>query len=608
LQRTTGAEAGAGPGVLLLEIAWEVCNQVGGIYTVLRSKAPWMLERWGERYCAVGPWFPERAAVEFEPSAGADWSERTVEQARALGLVAHAGHWLVPGRPRAILLEHALPTPELDALKYRLWRELGIESPAGDALIDGALGFGEAVRKLVLATCREWSGAEAAQARRVLAHFHEWQGSVGLLLLPRAELPLATVFTTHATSLGRYVASSGRDLYDELGRIDPDAEAARYGIRCQHQIERSCARRADALTTVSPITAEECSGLLGRAPDAITPNGLNIERYDVGHDFQTLHAEYKERIHLFTMAHFFPCRAFDLDRTLYFFTSGRFEPRNKGFDLCLEVMARLNAELHAAALDVTVVLFIVTQRATRSLEPAALHRRGVLDELRGVAQRMVDDVGERLFRRGAAGERVSLDELVDDAWLLRFRRTQHALRSERLPLLCTHVLEDESGDPILNHVRALGLRNAPDDPVKLVYHPDFISSVNPLWGIEYEQFVRGCHLGIFPGTYEPWGYTPLECIALGVPAVTSDLAGFGRYVDERFRDPGSWGLTVLHRRGRSFHDAAADLARVLLDFCRLDRRGRIALRNAVAQHAWDFDWSSLGTAYHDVHDRVLAAR
>jgi glycogen(starch) synthase len=230
----------------------------------------------------------------------------------------------------------------------------------------------------------------------------------------------------------------------------------------------------------------------------------------------------------------------------------------------------------------------------------------VLEELQSVAKHVTQSVGEELFRRGAAGERVRLDDLVDDYWRLRFLRTQHALRANRLPLLATHLLEDEANDPVLQQLRALGLRNAAEDPVKVVYHPEFVTSVNPLWGLEYEQFVRGCHLGIFPSTYEPWGYTPLECIALGVPAVTSDLAGFGRYVMERFPDYEQWGMSVLRRRGRSFDEAAADLSAQLLEFCRMDRRGRIALRNSVAQRAWDFDWTDLGHAYHAVHDLALA--
>lgn len=607
--RTPVATERPEPGVLLLEISWEVCNQIGGIYQVLRSKVPCMVDRWQDRYCMVGPWIPDKAAVEFEPVPATGWQARVVERLAAAGVIAHTGRWLVTGRPCAILLEHRLGADALNDAKRRLWQEFGIESPSRDVLIDDTIGFGETVRKLVEATCHEWLAEQSGRVRgprRVLAQFHEWLGSAALPMLRRRNLPLSTVFTTHATSLGRYIASSEGDFYDRLSAIDPDAEATRYGIRCQHQIERTCAREAQLLTTVSPLAGEECTWLLGRSPDAITPNGLNIERFDVGHDFQTLHAQYKERIHRFTMGHFFPSYAFDLDRTLYFFTSGRFEPRNKGFDLCLEAMARLNAELRRASLGVTAVLFIVTHRPTRSLHPAALHARGVLEELRSVAQHVTQSVGEELFRRGAAGERVRLDDLVDDYWRLRFRRTQHALRANRLPLVATHLLEDEPNDPVLQQVHALGLHNAAEDPVKIVYHPEFVTSVSPLWGLEYEQFVRGCHLGIFPSTYEPWGYTPLECIALGVPAVTSDLAGFGRYVMERFPDYAQWGMNVLHRRGRTFDEAAADLTAQILEFCRMERRGRIALRNSVAQRAWDFDWTDLGRAYHAVHDRALA--
>jgi glycogen(starch) synthase len=173
--------------------------------------------------------------------------------------------------------------------------------------------------------------------------------------------------------------------------------------------------------------------------------------------------------------------------------------------------------------------------------------------------------------------------------------------------MCTHVLDDPGNDPVLGHLRHLGLSNTAEDRVKVVYHPDFISPANPLWGLEYEQFVRGCHLGVFPSCYEPWGYTPLECLAMGVPAITSDLAGFGRFVQDAFPDHDRWGLQVLPRRGVRYHDAAAELTERILSFCRLDRQGRISLRNEVALHSNAFDWSVLAAAYHEAHDRALAA-
>jgi glycogen synthase len=596
-------------GAVLFEVAWEVCNQVGGIYQVLRSKAATIGERWHDKYCLIGPYVEAKAALEFEPVRASGWMGRLVAALREEGLVVHHGRWLVPGNPRVLLIEHSLPPEELNKVKFRLWSDHRIESPSTDPLIDGAISFGDAVRRVLEKAAHFWCGPGARgrqmQDRRVAAHFHEWLGGLALPMLRKADLPIACIFTTHATLLGRYIASNEEGFYDRLPTIRPEVEAERYGVKTQYQMERTCAHQAHVFTTVSSITGEECAHLLGRAPDLVLPNGLNIPQYYAAHQMQILHAEYKEKLHQFTMGHFFPSYAFDLDKTLYFFTSGRYEPRNKGFDLCLEALARLNAELKSQDLGVTVVFFIVTHRPTRSLNPVSLEKRGVLNELRDVCREIMEGVGEKLFRHGAAGERIHLDDQVDEYWRLRYKRTQFALKTNRLPLIVTHMLDDDAADPVLNQMRHLNLINRAEDPVKVVYHPEFINPVNPLWGIEYEQFVRGCHLGLFPSLYEPWGYTPLECLALGVPAITSDLAGFGRHVAENLIGHEELGLTVLRRRGRPFFDAAGELAQQMLHFCQQRRRDRIALRNASERLSWEFDWSRLGTAYHRAHDLAL---
>jgi len=633
----------APPGAALFEVAWEVCNQLGGIYQVLRSKAPRMVSRWRNRYWMVGPYIESKAILDFEPRTPTGWIARVIDQLAKEGLIVHHGRWLIPGRPRVLLLDHRVSTHTLGEIKYRIFQDHGISFPLGvdDYFIDNTVSFADAVRRLMHSVCSHWRSSSAGhdttkgesagstssepdedsdepaslphnpvaginRSRRVLAHFHEWMGGLAIPMIRRDRLPVAAVFTTHATLLGRYMASGDDWFYDHLPWIDQAAEAAKYNVKTQHGIERACAHGADVFTTVSHITGEECTHLLGRSPDMVLPNGLNIERYNVGHEFQGLHAEYKDKINQFVMGHFFPSYNFDLDKTIYFFTSGRFEPRNKGFDLCLEAMARLNAELKAANLGVTVVFFIVSQRATRSLHPQVLQNRGVLSELREVCNHITEDLNAKLFRRAAAGERVNLDSLVEEYWRLRFRRTQHAMRTANLPMVVTHVLEDEANDPVLNQIRNIWLFNRHDDPVKVVYHPEFISPVNPLWGIEYEQFVRGCHMGIFPSAYEPWGYTPLECVAMGVPAISSDLAGFGRYVQETMPDHDQWGMKILRRRGRSYSDAAAELCGHLLDFCKLDRRRRIRLRNEVERRSWEFDWTMLGRAYDWSHDLAMA--
>ncbi|HBS29221.1 MAG TPA: glycogen synthase [Phycisphaerales bacterium] len=603
LARRAGASTARGP--VLFELSTEVCNQVGGIYQVIRSKASEMMERWGSRYCLVGAYNPAAASIEFEERRPSGRWATLMDALERRGVRAHIGQWLIPGRPRAILLEHTLPPQRLDQIKYLLWEKHRVESPAGDPVVDTAVCFADASFHLVQAASEVWPPEPGDGRRNVLAHFHEWLGGLAIPMLRDQRVQAATVFTTHATLLGRYMASNDERFYDHLPSADQRAEAARFNVRGQHGMERACAHGAHVFTTVSPITAEECLHLLGRQPELVTPNGLNIAHYDLGHEFQMAHAQHKERLHRFTMGYFFPSYTFDLDRTLYLFTSGRYEPRNKGFDLCLEAMARLNAQLKSFDLGVTVVFIIVTRQPTKSINPLSLQCRGVLNELEDLCTHIMQDVGRKLFPLAAAGQRVDLDRLVDQYWAMRYRRTQQALKAPSLPPVVTHMLWDDAHDPVLNHIRALGLFNRAEDPVKVVYHPEFISSTNPLWQMDYDQFVRGCHLGVFPSAYEPWGYTPLECIASGVPAITSDLAGFGRFVAENDERSEEWGLTVLPRRGRAFHDAAADLARRILQFCRYDRRGRIDIRNQVVKRAPSFDWSRLARYYHAAHDLAL---
>jgi len=601
--RRPGVSGARGP--VLFEFSTEVCNQVGGIYQVIRSKAESMVERWGSRYCLVGPYNPASASIEFEERRPSGRWATLMESLERRGVRAHFGHWLITGRPRVILLEHGLSPGRLDQIKYLLWEKHGVTSPAGDGVVDTAVSFGDASFQLVRSAAEVWPPESGTGRRNVIAHFHEWLGGLAIPMLRAEKVKAATVFTTHATLLGRYMASNDEFFYDHLPFVDQAAEAGRYNVRGQHAMERSCAHGAHVFTTVSPITAEECTHLLGRSPELVTPNGLNVSHYELGHEFQTAHAQHKEKINRFTMGYFFPSYTFDLDRTLYLFTSGRFEPRNKGFDLCLETMARLNAQLRAFDLGVTVVFFIVTRQPTKSINPLSLQCRGVLNEIEDLCDHILEDVRRKMFPLAASGHRVDLDRLVDQYWAMRYRRTQQALKVPSLPPVVSHMLWDDANDPVLNHIRSLGLFNRAGDPVKVVYHPEFITSTNPLWQIDYDQFVRGCHLGVFPSAYEPWGYTPLECIASGVPAITSDLAGFGRFVSENDERSEEWGLTVLPRRGRSYHDAAADLARRILQFCRYDRRGRIDLRNEVVKRAPVFDWSRLVRYYHTAHDLAI---
>ncbi len=612
MQPTPHAPDALFPDALLVEVAWEVCNQVGGIYTVIRSKVPATMPVWGERYCLLGPYFPQMAQGEFEPydeltiHTAADPFGAAVRTMRAQGYDVQLGTWLVTGRPRVVLINPFQAYPRLGELKADLWQRHGIPSPDTDDLLHQVIAFGH------LSTIFfQHVAAQNTGSQRLLGHFHEWMTGVAIPELRRQQVPVQLVFTTHATLLGRYLAMNDADFYDHLMWVNWEVEARHFNIEPAVRMERAAAHGCHVFTTVSELTVRECIYLLDRIPDAVLPNGLNIERFVALHEFQNLHQQYKAKIHEFVMAHFFQSYAFDLDKTLYFFTSGRYEYHNKGFDLTLEALARLNYRLQQSGLEGNVVMFFITKRPYTSINPQVLERRAMLNEVQETCRAIERQVGERLFYAAAASQDHRLPELgamVDDYWKLRYRRQLQSWKTNALPPVITHNLVNDADDEILGFLRRSELLNHRHDRVKMVYHPDFVSPASPLLGMEYGQFVRGCHMGVFPSYYEPWGYTPLECVARGVPAITSDLSGFGDYALQNVPDPESKGIFVVHRQEKSFDESADELCDMLWQFVQLSRKERIVQRNAVESSADIFDWKNLRVYYDRAYALALDRR
>ncbi len=587
---------------LLFEVAWEVCQQLGGIYTVIRSKVPSIVEQWGSRYCVIGPYNPQTSQTEFEEVQPSALFRDVIQLLNDQGIEARYGHWLITGRPRALLLNHRSVTPQLGWIKYLLWEHHNISIPDNDDLVNQVVSFGYVVEQCFRAI------AKAQTAKRpIIGHFHEWMGGSGIPEIRRSNIPVSIVFTTHATLLGRYLAMNDPWFYDHVPFVDWLADARRFNIEAQVRLERAAAHGSHVFSTVSDITGFECEHLLGRKPDVLLPNGLNIERFVALHEFQNLHRVYKEKINEFVVAHFFPSYSFDLDRTLYFFTSGRFEYRNKGFDLTIESLARLNYRMKLAGTNQTVVFFVITRQPIRSINAEALRRRAMMQEMQDDCRQIANKIGERLFVSASMGKFPTMESLVDDYWRLRLRRLMHVWKSKSMPTIVTHDLVDDSQDEVLNKIRSCSLFNQPGDPVKVVYHPDFVTTNDPLFGMDYDQFVRGCHLGIFPSSYEPWGYAPLECAALGLPSVTSNLSGFGTYLEKNIPNHEQDGLHVMNRRYSSFDASANALTDHLFSFMQLDRRERINQRNRVQIASEHFDWHNLGRYYAQAYEKVLGA-
>ncbi|EGD82861.1 glycogen synthase isoform 1 [Salpingoeca rosetta] len=363
---------------MTFEVAWEVCNKVGGIHTVIKTKVPATFSRvHKDDYCLIGPYQEATAKTDVEEcTPESEPLARALQAMRSQGISVTYGRWLIEGAPWVVLFDVGSAWYKLGGWKKDLYELTGIGCPDSDEESSRAIVFGYLVAWFLGEYVHQLE--VAGEKTSVVAHFHEWLAGIGLVLSRVRNLPIATVFTTHATLLGRYLcADKSQDFYNRLDKFDVDKEAGDRQIYHRYCIERASAHGAHVFTTVSEITALEAEHLLKRKPDCITPNGLNVVKFSALHEFQNRHATAKEKIHKFVRGHFYGHLDFDLDKTLYFFTAGRYELINKGADMYLEALARLNYKLQSQANPVTVVAFIIMPTKTNSFNVESLQGQAV---------------------------------------------------------------------------------------------------------------------------------------------------------------------------------------------------------------------------------------
>ncbi|KAJ3283397.1 glycogen synthase isoform 1 [Rhizoclosmatium sp. JEL0117] len=599
--------------ILLFEIAWEVANKVGGIYTVIKTKVPVTVGEYGDRYCLIGPLSYKTAHLEVDPIPDDKIDDAalasTLATLRQRGIRYLYGRWLTDGNPKVLLFDVGSAYHRMNEWKADLWMVAGIPSPPDDHETNEAIVFGYLVAWFLgeIKHVHDSLAPSESHKPHIIAHFHEWLVGVALVLLRKRNFDIATVFTTHATLLGRYLCAGDVDFYNNLKYFDVDAEAGKRGIYHRYCIERAATHCADVFTTVSHITAFEAEWLLKRKPDGVLPNGLNVVKFSALHEFQNLHAKSKEKITEFVRGHFYGHLDFDLDNTLYFFTAGRYEYRNKGVDMFIESLARLNARLKAQNSKTTVVAFIIMPAKTHSYTVEALKGQAVMKQLRDTIQEVQNNIGKRLFEQAAKGKLPSnAQSVILDEDLVNLKRRVFALKKDSLPPIVTHNLVDDATDPILNQIRNVRLFNDESDRVKIVFHPEFLNSNNPVLGMDYEEFVRGCHMGVFPSYYEPWGYTPGECTVMGVPSITTNLSGFGCFMEEMISIPSDYGIYIVDRRMKSVEESCDQLAGYMDEFCSKSRRQRINQRNRTERLSDLLDWKRMGLDY--VKARWVALR
>ncbi|KAF6207963.1 hypothetical protein GE061_016412 [Apolygus lucorum] len=588
------------------EVAWEVANKVGGIYTVIRSKAYVSTEELGDQYVLFGPYKEACARTEVEEAEFPHGSPLhiAVSRMREQGFQLHTGTWLVDGNPQVILFDIGTASWRLDSYKQELWEATHCGIPSQDIEANDAVILGYQVAHFIgefKRACEETSPVPP----KILAHFHEWQAGVGLIAIRTRKIDVATVFTTHATLLGRYLCAGKLDFYNNLSSFNVDEEAGKRQIYHRYCLERAGSHLAHVFTTVSEITGLEAQHLLKCKADVITPNGLNVIKFSALHEFQNLHALAKEKINEFVRGHFYGHYDFDLDKTLYFFTAGRYEFNNKGADIFIESLARLNHYLKESHSQMTVVAFLIFPAKCNNFNVESLRGHAVTKSLRETLNEIQSKMGKRMYEICLSGRMPNEDELLTKEDKVRLKRCLFALQRHGLPPVTTHNVVDDWNDPVLAAVRRCQLFNTVHDRVKVVFHPEFLSSTNPLFGLDYEEFVRGCHLGVFPSYYEPWGYTPAECTVMGIPSITTNLSGFGCFMEEQIADPMSYGIYIVDRRNVGVEDSVRQLAKYMYDFTKLSRRQRIIQRNRTERLSDLLDWRNLGIYYRQARQKAL---
>lgn len=591
-----GGEVVAEPFRFSFEIAWEVANKVGGIYTVLRTKAGVTTAELGDQYCMIGPYNEACVRLEvevMEPELSI--MKECIEVLRSSGVKVVFGRWLIDGYPKVLLFDLGSAYWKLEEWRKDLWELSHIGIPEQDKESRDTIVFGFLTAWFI----QEFVSRLPGPPPMVLTHFHEWMSGVGLIVLRMRKIAVSTVFTTHATLLGRYLCASAVDFYNNLAKFDVDKEAGDRQIYHRYCIERAAVHCTHVFTTVSQVTADESEHLLKRRPEVILPNGLNVVKFSAMHEHQNLHAQAKEKIHDFVRGHFYGHYDFDLDKTLYVFISGRYEFSNKGADLYLEALARLNHYLKSSNSDKTVVAFLIFPTPTNSFNVDSLKGQAISKQLRESVDDIQAKIGKKIFEAALRGEIPASEDLLSKKDTITLKRCIYAAQRPNLPSIVTHNVVDDVNDPVLNHIRRIQLFNRREDRVKVVFHPEFLSSTNPLFKMDYEEFVRGCHLGVFPSYYEPWGYTPAECTVMGIPSVTTNLSGFGCFIAQHVADPSTYGIYIVDRRFKNIEESVQQLSNYMYEFVSQTRRQRIIQRNRTERLSDLLDWQTLGQVRGD---------
>ena len=534
----------------IFESSWEVCNKVGGIYTVLSTRAKTLQEAMKDHIIFIGPDFwKENESPYFreEKSLFADWQWEAKEH----GINVRIGRWTVPGEPVAVLVDFIPFFEKKNEIYGWLWEKYGVDSLHAYGDYDEASMFSYAAALVVESFYHYFLNDQ----QRVVYHANEWMCGLGALYINYRLPQIGTVFTTHATSIGRSIAGNQKPLYDYLFAYNGDQMAEELNMQSKHSIEKQTAMYVDCFTTVSDITANECKELLDKPVDVVLPNGFDNSFVPKGAAFTR--KRHAARRRLLQVAQALTGDRFD-DDTLIVSTSGRYEFRNKGIDVFVEAMNRL---LRDKNLKKKVVAFI---------------------EVPGWVGEPRKDLQERL----------QSDKVYDTPL--------------DIPLI-THWLHNMSHDNVLSMLKYYDMHNHKDDSVKVIFLPCYLDGKDGIVNMTYYDVVLGNDLCVYPSYYEPWGYTPLEAIAFKVPCITTDLAGFGLWANKEFGHNGNIvdGVSVIHRTDYNYSEVADAIKDTVAAFSAMSDKEVEACRKKAEALSKKALWSEFIKYYEEAYDIAL---
>ena len=539
----------------IFESSWEVCNKVGGIYTVLSSRAKTLQDEMKDRIIFIGPDFWKESESPYfkeDKSLMAEWQWEAREQ----GIKVRIGRWTVPGEPIAILVDFNPYFEQKNEIYCWLWENYGVDSLHAYGDYDEASMFSYAAA-LVVESLYTFNMQRSTfnDNTRVIYHANEWMCGLGALYINNKLPQIGTVFTTHATSIGRSIAGNQKPLYDYLFAYNGDQMAGELNMQSKHSIEKQTAMFVDCFTTVSDITANECLELLDKPVDVVLPNGFDNSFVPKGAAFTRKRRAARRR--LLEVANALLGEQLD-DDTLIVSTSGRYEFRNKGIDVFVEAMNRL---LRDRDLKKKVVAFI---------------------EVPGWVGEPRKDLQERLASSETFTEPLEVPQI-------------------------THWLHNMSHDNVLSMMKYYDMHNRKDENVKVIFLPCYLDGKDGIVNMTYYDVVLGNDLCIYPSYYEPWGYTPLEAVAFKVPCITTDLAGFGLWANKVFGHNGTLkdGVKVIHRTDYNYSEVADAIKDTVAAFSCMTKKEVDECRKQADALSKKALWSEFIQYYYEAYDIAL---